>query len=208
MIKIIVFDIDNTLLDTDKDCYDCYKNYFKDHNLLGYDKEIFKAIDLYDSLNRSYEKEDLINFVNSKVNINITREEFDNIFNSYEEYATLMNKDIPYVLEELSKKYELVALSKWYVKNQEARLKKANILKYFKKVYGIENAGIKPEEKSFLTAIGKFKCEEALVVGDSIENDIIVPLKLNMRAIYYNHKKEKVDYESIDNLKELLDILK
>lgn len=207
MIKIIIFDIDNTLLDTDNDCYECYKTFFKNNNLDGYDKKVFEVIDKYDTLNRSYEKEDLINYINEELDINLTKKQFEELFDFYENYATLKDDNIPFILEQLSKKFELVALSKWYVKNQEARLKKANILKYFKKVYGIENAGIKPNKEAFLTAKGNYKNEEALVVGDSINNDILIPLELNMNAILYNYNNIKTKYKSIDNLKELLNIL-
>lgn len=42
-----------------------------------------------------------------------------------------ISQEIIETLEYLKSKYELVALTDWYEEQQKARLKKANILKYF-----------------------------------------------------------------------------
>ena len=194
MIKRIIFDIDNTLLDTTKDCYESYLEYFKDENKV---KEFYDILEEYDKLNRDFSKKDVVEFINEKLNLNFDINKFEDIFKCYQKHGTLLDENIPYYLDKLSKRYELVTLSKWYKEDQEKRLEKANILKYFKKVYGIENAGIKPDKKAFMNACDNLAPCECLMVGDSITSDMEVAKELGLHTLYLG----KSDlYTSIDNL--------
>ena len=204
MIKKIIFDVDNTLLNTDKDCFDAYKEYFKLRNLDDYYIKLYDIIGKYEDNNGSFDKDDLSKFINDNLDIEFTRKDFDDIFKIYEKHATILSDDTVSVLEELSKHYELVTLSKWYQHNQEARLKKADIYKYFKEVYGFENAGIKPDKNAFLNAAENTLPSECLVIGDSISNDIKVPLSLGMKAIYFNPNKRKTRYININRLADII----
>ena len=64
-------------------------------------------------------------------------------------------------------------------------LKKSNISKYFKEIYGLED-GIKPNELVFKKSCGKYKYNECLIIGDSINSDILVrEFILNARGKQY-----------------------
>ena len=199
MIKRIIFDIDMTLLDTLKDTHDTYIEYFKDEKLVS---DFYNTIEEYDSLDRSYEKEDIVKYINEKFDKSFTVDNFNKIFKVYQKHGTLIDDNIPSYLEKLSKRYELVALSKWYVEDQEKRLECAGILKYFKKVYGIENAGIKPDKKAFLNACENYAPCECLMVGDSIRSDMEPTSSLGIYNLYLG---ESNIYTSIKNIGEIED---
>lgn len=207
MIKKIIFDVDNTLLDTNKDCLDAYNEFFKSKGINNYNDygiKLYNIIDKYDSENRNYAKDDLINYINKYLDIDFTRKDFDNVFKTYQKYATILSDDVIPTLEKLFKDYEMVTLSKWYLEDQQKRLEKADLIKYFTQVYGLENAGMKPDSKSFITAAGNVKIDECLVVGDSLNNDIIPAKKIGMKAIFYNPNNIDTEYDSINKLKELI----
>ena len=198
MIKRIIFDIDNTLLDTNKDCLDAYTDYFKD-NIKA--KDLYELLEIYESNNGNYNKVDLENYLKSNFD-----KDFDlaKMLDNYGSYGTLLNSNVKIILEYLSKKYELVALTNWYVEPQKKRLEKAKILKYFKHIYGFEDGCFKPDKKTFFKACDGYKVSDCLMVGDSIKNDIEVPYELGINVIYIG---DTLKYPHISNIIELSDIL-
>lgn len=211
MLKKIIFDVDQTLLNTEKDCYDAYTDYFKSKGITNYKEytlKLYEIIDRYDEEKRDYSKEDLVEYLNIHFDINFTKEDFNSIFKTYQSHGTLLNDSIKDTLENLSKNYELVTLSKWYVEDQEKRLEKAGILKYFKKVYGIENAGLKPEKKAFITACGDYEIEECLMVGDSMKSDIGGARQIGMKAVLIDPTMKNKYKNKIKSINELEDFIK
>ena len=60
----------------------------------------------------------------------------------------LLNTDKIYeLLEYLSNKYELIAYSNWFTEDQEYRLERYDLKKFFKKVYGWDIIPLKPSTK-------------------------------------------------------------
>ena len=207
MIKKIIFDVDNTLLDTNKDCLDAYNEFFKSKSINNYNDysiRLYNIIDKYDRENGNYDKNDLSNYINKYLDIDFTRKDFDNVFKIYQNHATILSDDVIPTLEILSKNYEMVTLSKWYLEDQQMRLKKAKLIKYFTQVYGLENAGMKPDSKSFIIVAGNIRLDECLVIGDSLNNDIIPADELGMKTIFYNPNNIDTEYNSINRLGEII----
>ena len=204
MIKRIIFDIDNTLLDTYKDCIDTYKKYIEYNKLNISAKDIYDIFEEYEVSNGNYIKEDLSIFLSKKIKVD--KIDINNLLDLYSNPSTLINNNTINILEYLSKKYEIVALTNWYKDIQYKRLEKVGINKYFKEVYGIEDAK-KPNLEAFKKAIGNNLYNECVMIGDSLKSDIEVPKELGMKTIYYNKNCKNNNENEINNLNELLNIL-
>ena len=204
MIKRIVFDIDQTLLNSKKDCLESYKTYFERKNLPDYSEFLYELIGEYDRQNGNYVVLDLVSFIDKNSPFTFSVDDFKELYNIYKDHATKIEDDIEDALSKLSQKYELVILTNWYYEDQVARLEKAGILKYFKKVYAYENAGLKPHKEAYETACNGLLLSECLMIGDSIEKDVSVPLSFGMHAILYNPNSIQTEYKSINKMSDLL----
>ena len=207
MIKRIIFDIDNTLID--------FPNYIE-----GYQKVLDKyhvnkkAIDLYNAIGvyeecgkyNNYDKDELLKVINQELNTNLDINFIDDYFNMYNNLITSVSDSIKDTLNYLSKKYELVTLSNWFTFSQKRRLKKAGIDKYFSKIYGTDIVPMKPSKESYLSVIGNNKINECLMIGDNIDMDILVPFNMGMN-VYYLSKGKKSIYPSINKIEDLKKLL-
>ncbi len=208
MTKKIIFDIDGTLLKSDNDFLEAFDKYLKE-NKKGFisASALVEAIDDYELVGEIIDKKALVDYVNKRLNVNITINDFDNLLNFYYKEATLINENTKNILEYLSQKYELTVLSNWFIEGQKKRLKKAGIYSYFQEYYGIDNLGIKPNKWVFEKACYPYKLNECLIVGDNAKVDIKVPLEIGMQALHLNLESTESKYPSIKSLDELKNIL-
>lgn len=183
----IIFDLDNTLLMYDDD-------YLNDYNIViekyGYDlkpKELYKSIGKYESLKVKYQKNDLIDFVNKDLNINITTDIFEELLDIIGNWVPPLEEGLIDTLEYLSSKYELYVLTNWFSKCYTKRLEKAGILKYFKEVVGADKVAPKPKPEGFLYIAGDTDLKECLMIGDRIDIDVEGAINLGMNAILFDY---------------------
>lgn len=207
MIKRIIFDLDNTLIMWKDEYLSSIKETVDKYKIKEDYKYISSIIDEYDDKFDYYDKELLINYINSKLENKIDM----NFFNTFlDKFGYMSEKDekVKDVLEYLSKKYELVVLTNWFLKPQRERLKNIDILKYFKEVYGGETY-MKPNKKAFINACGEYKPNECLMIGDDYKKDIEGASNAGLKVIYFNYKnkKNKNNYQEIKDLSELKEIL-
>ena len=214
MIKRIIFDIDNTLIDW-KNEYDekiirkCYEkeNIIPTERLM---KKTIKAFNTYDKKYDIFKKEFFQKHINK-----VTHKKLPTSFiNNYLEFSinlaipeSLPIKEIR-TLKYLSSKYELVALTNWFEYPQIERLKKLDIYKYFTNVYSAENFKAKPHEESFHTAMGNNTIDECCMIGDDYTNDILGAINLGLSAVYLNknNKKKAKNCININNFEDLCSI--
>lgn len=209
MIKRLIFDIDNTLIMW-KDNYvnelDKIINKFE-YNITK--EDIDKTIDDMEYKYDKLSKESLLNDLNRIGKGNFDNNFVDSILNEQKFFAELDNEVIE-VLDYLSKKYELVILSNYFREVQIERLQKAGILHYFIEIYCGDDVPLKPRKESFEKAIGNWKKEECMMIGDNLELDIHGAINFGIKAIlcdYKNKLKDNDNYTRITNIKELKDIL-
>lgn len=194
--KLIIFDLDGTLLNTIEDITDGLNASLKDNNL------------------PPYEISDVKHFVGSGVNILIERAlkkhpnaDFEKVKNGYMNYygAWCKNKTKPYsnTIETLkflkSQGYKLALLS-----NKPQRDTDATIAHFFPdlfdKAYGArENIKIKPDPEAVYSIIKEFAIdkENVLYVGDS-DIDVKTAMNANIKSIIctygYRTKEELEQY--------------
>lgn len=201
MIKRVILDIDNTLISWKNEYYNEIFEVLKELNIECSNEEFNKikqAFGEYENVYYSFNKENMINYINEYTGINYPDEFVNKVINKW---ANCVSENLPEetikTLKYLSNKYEMVCLTDWYKEPQIQRLEKTNILKYFKKIYAAENTKRKPFKEAFMQAIGENKPEECIMIGDSFERDIEGALKAGLQAIYYNPKEtEKINKSS------------
>lgn len=208
MIKRIIFDIDNTLIDVPKSIEEGYQQVLDKFNINYKGSDLYEAIGTYETCSKykKYDRDELIKVINDYLNINIDKVFFDEYLKMYDNLETKLNDGVKETLEYLSKKYELVCLTNWFTESQENRLRKLDILKYFKEIYGTDKVMMKPLPESYMSAIGNFKPEECLMVGDNLNVDIKVPFELGIN-VYHLNKNGKTKYPTIKNISDLKELL-
>lgn len=195
MIKRLIFDIDNTLIPW-KEEYDEVLDDVLEEIQYPHTKDLYKKISEveteYEKKIKYFDKKEMLNYINKKLNLELPQNFID-----------LWLKKIPYcvpkeleedeyeTLEYLHNKYELVALTNWFKFSQIERMKKLDILKFFKEIYGAEKY-IKPYKESFLQAAGRYNVSECAMIGDNFEIDIKGAQNAGVKKVVWkdNHNKK------------------
>ncbi len=117
------------------------------------------------------------------------------------------------ILHYLSKKnYQLHLITNGFEKTQHSKLKYSGLDKYFKVVITSEGSNsLKPNKEIFDYAFEKTgaKPEESIMLGDSIEVDILGAMKAGIDQVFINHQNITTDIKptyTVRSLKELEEI--
>lgn len=130
---------------------------------------------------------------------------------------SLQTRVIPYAKEVLTylknKKYHLYIITNGFREAQHTKMERSGLTPFFERTFISEDIGAsKPHRHFFEYAIksANARKKESLVIGDSLENDIIGAREFGVDQVYFNPDKiahtEKVSRE-ISSLKELMDWL-
>ena len=204
MIKLIIFDIDNTIMDFPKNFEIEFKRVLDKFDAYVEAKELYKAVGTYETNKEGvyYTKEKLIEVVNKVLNLNLPLEFIDEFFYMYNVLISEIESGVIDTLKYLKSKYKVVALSNWFTDSQKSRLKEAGVLEYFDEVYGTDLVPMKPREESFMSVIGDLKPEECVMIGDNLKVDIEVPYELGFN-VYHLNKFGNTKYPTIRKIEEL-----
>jgi putative hydrolase of the HAD superfamily len=122
----------------------------------------------------------------------------------------------PYAIEILeyltNKKYELHLITNGFEKTQHSKLKYSGLDKYFKEVITSEGSNsLKPNKEIFDFAFKKTGASpaESIMLGDSIDVDIIGAMKAGIDQVFINHLDIQIDIKptyTVRSLKELENI--
>ena len=221
MIKVLIFDLDNTIIDSSSELAIYYKEALKN---LGYDSnkylELYNTIDDYEKTfnekKNLYKKEDLLLLINDKMHENYDLkliDEINNVIGKYWIKKILLDKE---TIEYLFSKYDLYVFSNWFYEAQYNRLKNIDYLKYFKKILTADKYGSKPYKSAFKNVFKEINMtkDECIMIGDSLNTDILGASSFGMKSIWFNYEGKKVDFnledincKEVSTLKELRDIL-
>ena len=120
------------------------------------------------------------------------------------------------VLQYLHKKYKLIVATKGDLLDQERKLEKSNLLKYF---HHIEVMSDK-KEKDYIKLINHLDIHpsEFLMIGNSLKSDILPLLAIGASAIHVpfhttwiheevsEEESSKLEYKTLTNIKDVLDL--
>jgi putative hydrolase of the HAD superfamily len=224
-ITDIFFDLDHTLWDFDKNSEISYKIIFNELNL---EVPLADFIDVYSIINVKLWKlfrEDKIDkqtlrykrLKDSFLAIGIDYPEailskIADLYIYYLSKQTSLLEGAIELLDYLKPKYKLHIITNGFAEIQENKLFNSNLSNYFDVVVNSEMATAKkPSPIIFKMALemANVSKENSLMIGDSLEADVLGAIDFGIEAICYNYHKEKIPNHiiSINNLIELKTLL-
>ena len=168
-IEWLFFDVGSTLIDEEK-------------------AYLHRLQDVADAVNEPFEKiyDTALNFYkkNKKGDIEVMRSYGLPILKWHEEDEEIY-PDSAYCLEKLSRKYKIGIIANQSPGTAD-RLKRHGLLKYIDLVVASAEEGVsKPDRRIFDIALERARCrpENAVMIGDRTDNDIVPAKKLGMRTV-------------------------
>ena len=225
LITDIFFDLDHTLWDFEKNSALTFQRIFELHDI---NIDLSKFLEVYVPINLQYWKlyrEERV--TKSELRHQRLKKTFDSLgvevkdrminvlSDAYIEHLSSFNHIFPGTIETLKylkPKYKLHIITNGFEEVQEKKLRNSNIRGYFEVIVNSEMAGVKkPDPKIFELALdqAKIKAKNALMVGDSLEADIIGAKNQGFHVLHFNsHHEPKHDIcEMIHELSEIKSFL-
>lgn len=223
---ILLFDIDNTILDFDKSEEQALRLAFEDMGW-GFSQEILQTYrrnniaqwQLFELGKLSKDQVLLNRFVNTFMDLNISLDRVQYVADLYEENLKQGFFVVPYaheVLQQLQQSHRLYVVSNGVVAIQNSRMKGSGMEKYFIARFVSEEVGYpKPQIQYFdycFEHIGQVDKSKVLIVGDSLTSDMQGGFNAGIDTCWFNPKhlpntsRLNLTYE-IDDLRRLLDIV-
>ena len=224
-IKNVFFDLDHTLWDFEKNSALTFEKILKPLNI---QIELSEFLHFYDDFNHKYWKL----YRENRISQNTLRQQ--RLIKTFEaiDYSTtpdLINKlseqyienlstfthlfeGTISVLEYLKKKYTLHIISNGFEVVQHHKINNSNLSSYFQNVFTAEKVGYKkPHPIIFEKALelSKAIAAESVMIGDSLEADVLGAQNAGMEAIHFNshHEAEHDHSPVIYNLEEIKRLL-
>ncbi len=212
MIKAILFDLDNTLIDRQRAftemLYRVFRSYYNDET---YVEKLVKDMVAFDNGGK-IERIDAFNKLIDKYNIKeFTAEKLSKDWSNESGSTVYLFDDVIDTLTKLKKKYRLAIVTNGDYVSQKRKLDNLNLYPFLDYTLISDEIGIrKPDVRIFKYALKQMnlKEDECVYVGDSYTRDIVGSLNAGIKPIYVcrngvNHN----DVETIYNIKDLLSIL-
>ncbi len=227
MIKVILWDLDNTILNFLAAERNALKDTFEYFNLVECSDDMIKN---YSQINHRYWKKLELNEIDKPKMLIQRFEDFFTLekieFNEYEEFNyqyqirlgnTIVFNDNAYeLISEFRQEYKQYIVTNGTALAQKYKLANSNLINIIDDVFISERIGFEKPHIEFFNyvfdKIGNYHKEEIIIVGDSLTGDIKGANNANIKCCWYNpHKLEKprdlrIDY-TIDDLNQLVDIL-
>lgn len=224
-IKAVIFDVDRTLWDFDKNSREVLNDIFK-----PYASKLNVAVEQFVYVYEHYNFLLWADYQKDKIDRDTLRlKRFESLLKHFgiysakdsnllaEEYIELCPKKVALVdgtlevLEYLKSKYQLHVLTNGFGPVQKIKLENSGLHSYFKLVVSPDLVGCKkPCKKIFHYTAGRAKIKnlsEALYIGDEFSTDFVGATQAGMQCLHFDaHLTHQTD-KRISHLKELLAIL-
>ncbi len=223
MIKHVLIDVDNTILDFDKCAKEALKILFKKYNLPFCDKtfNVFtKTNDEYWAkvekrlITKDYLHLHRFNTVFERLKIDFDGRIIEKDFKLELKTIAIEVDGAKETLKYLSDKYNVSIASNSFLDQQQKRIKTAGLSDYISNYFVSEVIGFDKPDPRFFDYVLKFlklNKDEIIFIGDSLSADIKGGINSNIKTIWFNPKNKprgKIipDYE-VNSLLEIKKIL-
>lgn len=221
MIKTVLLDLDDTILDFKA----CEKQAlsaaltacgisFAESDLSDYSKindGMWKMLEKGE-ITREELKNKRFEVFLSRYSVRISATAFADVYMDHLSKTGVLINGAKELLETLSKRYDVYAVTNGYEYTQNGRIKSADIGKYFKHVFISQNIGAVKPQKAFFdycaAYIPGFSPETAVLIGDSPTSDISGGNAYGIFTIRFNplHLPNPVDIQPKSEVAELFEI--
>lgn len=209
--KVILFDLDDTLWDCHNNMIETFEDVYKFYKLDNLFKSFSHFMKLYTPNNVELWKQ-YNNGLIEKDELNIKRFSYpflevgygnkEFILTFMKTYFDIVPKKTKLIdgakelLDYLSEKYPLYIISNGFTEMQYLKLASGGINSYFKKVFLSDELGVnKPDKRIFemaLSVVG-VSAEDAIMIGDNYDTDILGAMNAGIDQIYYNPKQTMIN---------------
>ena len=206
VVTDIFFDLDHTLWDFNRNSALTFERIFREQRL---EIPMDDFLKIYMPLNASFWKlyreekisKEALRYQRLKqtfdaLSINVEDEEIHTLSDAYIQYLSTFGNLIPgteELLEHLKPNYRLHIITNGFHEIQGKKLRISGIDNYFHHVIDSEMAGCKkPNPRIFELALQKAEVEphKSVMVGDTLEADILGAKAMGMHAIHFNSNNE------------------
>lgn len=224
MIKAVLLDVDNTLLDFNKCATKAMGMAFKEYSLPFKESDFLTFKRINDGLWLDIEKKKITREYLHANRFNIILKELGIDFDGHKiEKSFLLDLNVCTefvdgaldLVKYLSEKYVLCSASNAPYNQQIARLNNSGLNKYLKKTFISEKMGVnKPDKKFFdkcFEELAPITKEQTVMIGDSLTADINGAKEYGLKCIWFNFDKKKTRGDEADfivnKLEEIKEIL-
>lgn len=202
----VFFDLDHTLWDFEKNSMLTFEKIFAQLDL---PVELSQFLATYNPVNHAYWKLYRENQITqqelrhnrladtfSKINMKASTQMVDEISEQYINHLSTfphLFEGVISLLENLQKRFRLHIITNGFDQIQHYKIKNSGLEPFFEKVVTSDTVGFKkPHPQIFKEALRQTqaKAEKSLMIGDSLEADILGALAQGMHAIHFNSHNE------------------
>ncbi len=197
--EILLFDVDDTLLDFDLAENAALDRMFKEENIVVTSEMIARYKEINESMWRAFERGEVtkntlhntrFSMALKEFGIEVDGTYFESLFQKYLREAHHYVDGAYEVIAQLANHYHLYVVSNGVTVTQNKRLVDANLAQYFKGIFISEQTGYQKPMPDFFDyvfeRIDHFDKEKALIIGDSLTSDIKGGIQSGIDTCWFN----------------------
>ena len=206
MIRYVLFDVDDTLLDFGKAEAAAIRKTFERIGIPVTDELIRRYSEINAQQWSRFEKGEItrekllterFDILFSELGINVPSEMAQASYEYLLGIGHYFVDGAEELLEALKDKYELYIVSNGNASVQDRRLKSAGIIPYFKDIFISERVGFNKPSAEFFDAcfehIPGFEKDKAVIVGDRLSSDILGGINAGVKTCWFNPRGDAPD---------------